>query len=386
MRTEPDHGHRHLVHVVAGLVGVGGLAFALTVVHLPGTHRAALAPWWITTATVLVGGLVVLAALGPLTRVPAAAVQMVAGAWALLFLGVVASVPLLEEGSAGHQTQWISGFIGAALASAALAWRARVSVAYLLTVCTLWGVARWWDTGRARPLLAVQDAVYAVTSGLIVMSVVWLVLRAARAVDAAAATDAEHAVAEARSESRAAERDRLAAIVHDGVLAALLAGSSGTAPRAAVALEARRALDDLDELRQPSTATGEVEAGDLVLRLRLRAAVIGAGAEVRADVEPARIPELVAVKLVAAAAEALRNSVRHAGPGAARTVTVTVRPGRAEVRVRDDGAGFDPASVPAGRLGVRGSILGRMSRLPGGNAEVRSRPGAGTEVIVGWRA
>jgi signal transduction histidine kinase len=356
------------------------------VVHLPGTHRAELAPWWVATATILVGGLVVLAALGPLSRVPAAAVQTVAGAWALLFLGVVASVPVLGEGSAGQQTQWISGFVGAALASAALAWRARVSVAYLLVVCALWGVARWWDTGRDRPLLAVQDGVYAVTSGLIVMSVVWLVLRAARAVDAAAATDAEHAVAEARSESRAAERDRLAAIVHDGVLAALLAGSSGSAPPNAVALEARRALDDLDELRQPSTPTGEVEAGDLALRLRLRAAVIGDGAEVTADVEPALVPELVAVKLVAAAAEALRNSVRHAGPGAARTVTVTVRPGRAEVRVRDDGAGFDPASVPAGRLGVRGSILGRMSRLPGGFADVRSRPGAGTEVVVGWRA
>jgi len=386
MRTEPDHGHRHLVHVVAGLVGIGGLAFSLTVVHLPGTHRAGLEPWWVVTATILVGGLVVLSALGPLSRVPAAVVQMVAGGWALLFLGVVASVPLLGDGSSGQQTQWISGFIGAALTSAALAWRARVSVAYLLAVCTLWGVARWWDTGRSLPLLAVQDGVYAVTSGLIVMSVVWLVLRAARAVDAAAATDAEHAVSEARSASRAAERDRLAAVVHDGVLAALLAGSSGTAPPAAVALEARRALDDLDELRQPSTATGEVEGGDLVLRLRLRAAVVGDGAEVRADVEPARIPELVAVKLVAAAAEALRNSVRHAGPGATRAVTVTVRPAWAEVRVRDDGAGFDPASVPAARLGVRGSIVGRLSRLPGGYAEVRSRPDAGTEVVVGWRA
>ncbi|GAA4285811.1 sensor histidine kinase [Georgenia daeguensis] len=386
MRTEPDHGHRHLVHVVAGLVGIGGLAFSLTVVHLPGTHREGLEPWWAATAAILVGGLVVLAALGPLSRVPAGVVQTVAGAWALLFLAVVASVPLLGSGSAGEQTQWISGFIGAAVSAAALAWRARTSVAYLLVLCTLWGVARWWDTGRRLPLLAVQDGVYAVTSGLIVMSVVWLVLRAARAVDAAAAADAEHAVSEARSQSRDAERHRLAAIVHDGVLAALLAGSSGTAPPAAVALEARRALDDLDELRQPSTASGEVEAGDLVLRLRLRAAVIGDGAAVRADVEPTRIPELVAVKLVAAAAEALRNSVRHAGPGATRTVTVTVRPGRAEVRVRDDGAGFDPASVPAARLGVRGSIEGRMSRLPGGYAEVRSTPGAGTEVVVGWRA
>ncbi|WP_043503220.1 ATP-binding protein [Georgenia sp. SUBG003] len=67
-------------------------------------------------------------------------------------------------------------------------------------------------------------------------------------------------------------------------------------------------------------------------------------------------------------------------------MALTVRPGWAEVRVRDGGPGFDPGTVPAGRLGVRGSIVGRMSRLPGGYAEVRSTPGAGTEVVVGWRA
>ena len=52
---------------------------------------------------------------------------------------------------------------------------------------------------------------------------------------------------------------------------------------------------------------------------------------------------------------------------------------RAEVFVRDRGAGFDPDAVPADRRGVRESIVGRMQRH-GGSAEVRSQPGGGTEV------
>jgi len=383
-----DHGLSHVVHVVGALIGVGGLAFSMTVVHLPTTHRDDLAPWWVASAVVLVGGLAVLAALGSLARVPAAVVRATAGAWALLFLAVVVSVPALIAGGGGesdnHQSEWLSGFVGAALAGAALAWRLRASIAYLAVACTLLGVARWSDSDRTQPIVAVQDAVYTATSGLILMSVVWMVLRAAQTVDAAAATDAAQAVAEARAVSRAAEQDRLAAVVHDGVLAALLAGASGTVPSDAVALEARRALDDLDELHQPLAETGGITEKDLVLRLR--SAVVGAGAELEADVRPARIPEEAATKLAAAAAEALRNSVRHAGAGARRTVAVTVRPKWAEVRVHDDGTGFDPDAVPAGRLGVRGSILGRMSRLQGGYAEVRSRPGVGTEIVVGWRS
>ena len=50
----------------------------------------------------------------------------------------------------------------------------------------------------------------------------------------------------------------------------------------------------------------------------------------------------------------------------------------AEVFVRDRGPGFDLPTVPADRLGVRESILGRMERA-GGTARIRSGPG-GTEV------
>jgi signal transduction histidine kinase len=51
------------------------------------------------------------------------------------------------------------------------------------------------------------------------------------------------------------------------------------------------------------------------------------------------------------------------------------------VFVRDRGPGFDPDSVPADRRGLRESIVGRMERF-GGHVEVRTTPGAGTEVAL----
>jgi two-component system NarL family sensor kinase len=48
--------------------------------------------------------------------------------------------------------------------------------------------------------------------------------------------------------------------------------------------------------------------------------------------------------------------------------------------VKDDGTGFDPAATSPG-VGIDRSIVRRMAEL-GGRAEVRSRPGYGTEVCL----
>ena len=82
--------------------------------------------------------------------------------------------------------------------------------------------------------------------------------------------------------------------------------------------------------------------------------------------------------LVRALREALLNAVRHGAP----PVSVYVEMGSelVEAFVRDHGPGFDLADVPQDRLGVRESILGRMSRH-GGSARVR-RLEQGTEVTI----
>ncbi|MEU5883713.1 PspC domain-containing protein [Spirillospora sp. NPDC047279] len=79
-----------------------------------------------------------------------------------------------------------------------------------------------------------------------------------------------------------------------------------------------------------------------------------------------------------AAREAMVNAAKYA-----ETPTVSVY---AEVEgddvaifVRDRGKGFDQDAIPEDRMGVRGSIIGRMERN-GGKATVRTAPGEGTEV------
>lgn len=79
-----------------------------------------------------------------------------------------------------------------------------------------------------------------------------------------------------------------------------------------------------------------------------------------------------------AAREAMVNAAKYAGVD---TISVfgEVEPEEVLVFVRDRGAGFDLDAVPADRMGVRGSILGRMERH-GGHARIRTAPGEGTEI------
>ena len=82
--------------------------------------------------------------------------------------------------------------------------------------------------------------------------------------------------------------------------------------------------------------------------------------------------------IVLATREAAMNAARHSG-AAKVDVYAEATPTRVEVFVRDRGSGFDPGAVAEDRHGLRDSIVDRMQRH-GGTAEIRSRPGEGTEV------
>lgn len=67
------------------------------------------------------------------------------------------------------------------------------------------------------------------------------------------------------------------------------------------------------------------------------------------------------------------------------SVSISGRPGavRLAVVVADDGVGFDPSAVPERRLGIRLSLMRRVSAV-GGTATVHSAPGHGTRVEIPW--
>jgi two-component system sensor histidine kinase UhpB len=112
------------------------------------------------------------------------------------------------------------------------------------------------------------------------------------------------------------------------------------------------------------------------------------GIEVRlgAEGESGALPEDVQTAIYRIVQEALANIGRHAGATAV-AVEIEVEEDRLEMRIRDDGAGFDPGSVGLGRSDRAGAGLGlsgmvERARLAGGELDVRSAPGGGTTVTL----
>jgi signal transduction histidine kinase len=84
--------------------------------------------------------------------------------------------------------------------------------------------------------------------------------------------------------------------------------------------------------------------------------------------------------LVAAATEAMVNAAKHAGVDR-MSLFSEVEAGSIEVIVTDQGRGFDLDAVPNDRKGIAESIRSRIEKA-GGEVEIASEPGEGTEVML----
>jgi signal transduction histidine kinase len=193
------------------------------------------------------------------------------------------------------------------------------------------------------------------------------------------------------------ERRRLARELHDSVTQSLFSMSllAQVLPDLwdADPAEARVGLSQIRDLTR--SALAEMRA----LLFELRPAALGqqglahalrehlaaferrAGIPVTVDVagDPA-LPEPVEQAFFRIAQEALANVARHAH---ARRVRVILR-GRTPVRLQiaDDGLGFQPEGVGAGRFGLV-SMQERAATV-GARLQVRSAAGQGTEIVVEW--
>ncbi len=172
---------------------------------------------------------------------------------------------------------------------------------------------------------------------------------------------------------RELQRAEIAAHLHDSVLQTLAliqnrAGASSEVARIARAQER--------ELRDWLFTGDAAVVADLAASLRDIAAQIELDYPARLEVVAAGVAVPANSVLVAAAREAMLNAARHAGG----TVSVYLESseGAIDVFVRDRGPGVDLANLPADRLGIRESIIGRMTRA-GGTGTVRRTP-TGTEV------
>ena len=287
-------------------------------------------------------------------------------------------------------------------------------VATLLSSMALTGVRRWVYVGLVQivtttsflaasddPQSAVLFVLYSFVLSLTTYTASLTLQRLAYSVDAARRQDEYRVAEEAALAARLAEAARIDGLVHDHILSSLLltarASDLDDADSAEHAAQVRKhagvALDTLDQIARPddSVSIEPLTPSALHALLETQVRALAPDALVSAvGTRSTSVPGEVGHTIVAAACEAVRNSLRHSGPTASdgspvtRRVTLHSSDMGVTTTVLDDGAGFDPARVPARRLGLRGSILRRMDNLPGGGAEVDSAIGEGTRVSLSW--
>ncbi len=218
---------------------------------------------------------------------------------------------------------------------------------------------------RDRELSAVSDiavATIVVLLGVILLAAPW----AMRLWSETGAANAARA--------RADERADIAAHLHDSVLQTLTLIQRQAADPARVATLAR-----IQERELRSYLYGGATDDETTLSGAIRAVVDelelqhGIPIDVVVSGEAERDERVAA--LVRAMREALLNAVRHGAPPVA--LYAEAGPEGIEAFVRDHGRGLNLDAIPADRLGVRESIMGRMQRV-GGSATVRDRD-PGTE-------
>lgn len=374
----------------AVFVAFGYLAYLVLTIPAVTASLGVMEPWWTVLALPLTFGTGIV--LGPLAwRGSARRVKIAAATATGGYLLTVGSWwwgwngELLAGGD-----MWFSLFCGLAAIAAAVAFRP----VYAFTVLCVVVAATVSINHLVRapqfnaPLL--PDMAWAFAFSLIYFAAAVMAMRIAAVLDSTRA-QAYAATAEAAAiQARTSERQRFAQLTHDGVMSTLLAAArQGTSVQ--LAQQARATLTDLDNLSHSTdtSSAARVSAEDAIARVRAACSAIDPGLHLRTEIdttdpEEPRYPLDTVRALAAAAAEAVRNSRRHAGPAATTGATVTVHPDRLRVEIVDDGVGFDPRTVPAERLGIAVSIRGRMAQISGGTATIISRRSKGTRIVLGW--
>ncbi len=281
--------------------------------------------------------------------------------------GIVAAAVAIAAGGGSHVALPVGVGVGAAMivwrSGIGLTKRGRIGAALMVVGAVL--------VARALPALgqvqSVAFPVIVVLAGSVMLFGPWW-LRMVQAL-----------TAERTARIRAQERAEVAAHLHDSVLQTLALIQRRADDPAEVAQLARRQERDL---------RAWLNADDTAAR---RHAARRAGARRRRD----RGRHGVEVEVVCVGDRRARRRHGCAGVRGARgdpqrgevrrragriDVYAEASEERAEVFVRDRGAGFDPDAVPADRRGVRESIVGRMARHGGQARASAAAPGGGTEV------
>lgn len=207
-------------------------------------------------------------------------------------------------------------------------------------------------------------------------------------------------MAQAVEDAIAAERNRLARELHDAVTQTLFAASLIAEVLPDLwemdETEAHRSTEELRQLTRGAlaemrtllfelrpAALNQARLSDLLRQLS--EAVMGRKClPIRLDVTgDCEIPCDVKVEIYRIAQESLNNVVKYARATRVE-IKLCLEEGRVNMEIRDNGVGFDPASVKPASLGLR--IMRERAEAIHARLQVLSQPGSGTTVRLEWEA
>ncbi len=367
---------------IIGLAVIVCLFLLVQFVATSSSDAGHVASWWRPS----VGSVLVLA-----TMVVAGGV--VAGSQRVMRVGAATSTVALPLASLAELVAW-DGTQGATPAIgrlseiapllcmiAAATWQRGLVIVYTALVIGVLRIA-----SAVSRMVPIGDAVVVVATNVLQSVVVVVLVRTT--VNVASVLDATwddfhaRAVRRAADRARAVERDRVCDIVHDWVLAALLAAARQPSNEI-IRRHAHVAMRKFG--RTGRDASGVLDAVDAAAVFTT--VVRDADPDVTPDVsvetdERDSYPRGVVEALAAGVGEAVRNCHRHGGDGARCVVTVAFRADVVTAEVVDDGPGFDSGDRSPGYGLTR--LRARLESIPGAEVVVTSVIGRGTSVRLRW--
>jgi signal transduction histidine kinase len=318
-------------------------------------------------------------------------VRTFSGIFAVVYVLVLAAWPTIVDPSdkgAGEQP-WIFFLVNVGVVAAMLAFPLALQFVWAAGVPFVYGYVRLVQGEFSRDFWVTTafDVSFTLILGVVIVSLGWMFRSVAAGVDEArgqaVASYSTAAAAAAAEEERAA----MSALMHDSVLAALIAAERAEGERArelAVAM-AREALTRLANTEAAVAQEGSDEpvgTVQIVVELRRALSELGADAIVEERGGIGLIPGRAARALVLAARQAIGNAVSHAGGRGLHIIVEGHGDEGIGVTISDTGPGFDVESIGVDRLGIRASIFARMAGVAG-TADILS-DGHGTTVVLGW--
>jgi signal transduction histidine kinase len=375
--------------IISVVVGLGSFILGLQ------AFLAALGPeqersgWHIPVMVLVFGPLAAMLVACALGR----GVALFAGIFALAYPLALIIWPIATAGAVVEPTSqpWIWYLVSVATVATVLAFPLPMQIVWTILLPIMFGVVRLIQGSFAREFWfsVALDVSFALIFGGMLVTLGWVFRSVAANVDESRAHAVNSYARAAAADAAEQERVAVAALMHDSVLAALIAAERAHTPRErtlAVAM-AREALTRLANTEQGSEEGSDEprDAFSLADDIERAALELGVAVTVERTIDPLTpsMPGRVGRALALAATQAIANAAQHAhGAGLVVSITGRAGPDVVEIVVRDSGPGFDIDRVPHDRLGIRASIFARVAAV-GGKSSIESDRD-GTVVHLEW--